>query len=211
MSRLRLSEMGTPSTPSAGKVEIYASNDASPVVRAIDDGGNVRSLSDIFNFSTVAQSIPAASRTYITGSAIPIPASKLRVGTILRWRFNITKTAAGTATSTYDIAFGTLGTTGDTARVSFTKPAGTAVADEGWVEIIAVIRGPLSASGVVVGTLNMVHNLAATGHATIPCVVVTTISSAFDVTIPTYAGICLTSGASDAITIQHVSAEALNL
>jgi len=57
----------------------------------------------------------------------------------------------------------------------------------------------------------MLHNLAATGHAQIPCVVVNTISSTFDVTTPTNVGLCITTGAADAITIQQVTAEAINL
>jgi hypothetical protein len=123
----------------------------------------------------------------------------------------MTKTAAGVAASTIDVAFGTAGTVSDTARLSFTKPAGTAVADEATVEVIAIIRGPLSASGVAVGNFFMAHNLVSTGHATIPCVVVTVVSAAFDVTTPTYVGVCITTGASDAITIKQVTAEALNL
>jgi hypothetical protein len=172
----------------------------------------LQALVQLCNYSTTSQSITAATRTYIAGSKITIPVGKLRIGTILKWKFNITKTAAGTAASTYDIAVGTAGTTDDTARVSFTKPAGTAAADEGFIEIMAIVRGPLSASGIMVGELVMVHNLASTGHAVIPCVVVNTVSGAFDVTVANlFVGICITSGASDAITIQQMVAEAINL
>jgi len=169
-----------------------------------------QTLLTLNNYSLAAQS-PSTSRTYITGSAIAIPVGKLRIGTMLCWVFDITKTAAGTASSIYDIAFGTTGTTSDTARVSFTKPAGTAVVDCGRITIEAICRGPLSASGVVVGHFNLTHNLQITGHAVIPCVDITTISSVFDVTTPTYVGICVTGGASDAITIQMVQAYAMNL
>jgi hypothetical protein len=176
-----------------------------------NDTGLVRSLG-IVNFSTTAQTPAATARTYIAGSAISIPTNKLQIGTIFQWRFNMTKTAAGTATSTIDIAVGTAGTTADTARVSFTKPAGTAVADEAWCEVWCICRGPLSASGVFAGEFTMIHNLAATGHAVIPCVAVSTISSAFDITTPNLiVGLCITTGASDAITIQMVTAEAANL
>lgn len=164
------------------------------------------------NQATVAQTPAATVRTYLAGSAIAIPRGGLQIGTTFRWRIHATKTAAGTAASTIDIAVGTAGTTADTARVSFTKPAGTAVADDAWFEIVCVCRGPLSASGVFAGTMIMVHNLSATGHATIPCVVVNTISGAFDVTVPNLiVGLCITTGASDAITIQQVDAEAVNL
>jgi len=163
------------------------------------------------NFSVAAQAPDAATRTYITGSNLAFPVGALQIGTTFRWTLNLTKTAAGSAASTFDICFGTAGTTADTARVSFTKPAGTAAADEGRIVIEAIVRGPLSASGIVAGHFTMTHNLAATGHATIPCVDVQTISSAFNVLTPTNVGLCITSGASDVVTIEQVVAEAWNL
>jgi hypothetical protein len=211
MSRLILNESAVPATPASTKVALYASNDANPHLRMIDDGGINRAISPINNWSVASQSPTATTRTYITGSGILIPIYKLRIGTKFRWTFNMTKTAAGIATSTIDIAFGTTGTVSDTARVSFTKPAGTAVADEGWVTIDAIVRGPLSASGVVAGHFNMTHNLAATGHAIIPIVDVQVQSSGFDVTTPTYVGLCITTGSADAITIQQCFADASNL
>jgi len=172
----------------------------------------VQTLIQVMNYSVASQAITAATLTYITGSMITVPVGKLRIGTILRWKFNITKTGAGTALSTYTVVVGTLGTTGDTARLSFTKPAGTGVADEGFIEITAIVRGPLSASGIMVGEFVMAHNLAATGHATIPNVCVNVVSGTFDVTVANLkVGVCITSGASDAITIQQVVAEAINL
>lgn len=74
-----------------------------------------------------------------------------------------------------------------------------------------ICRGPLSASGVVVGHLNLTHNLSTTGIANIPCVNVTTISAAFDVTTPTFVGLCMTTGTNDAYTIQMMRAETWNL
>lgn len=164
------------------------------------------------NFSVAAQTPAAATRTYLVGSAISVPAGKLRIGTIFRWTFDMTKTAAGTASSTVDVAVGTAGTTADTARLSFTKPAGTAAADHGRVVIEAVCRGPLSGAGVLSGIMSMTHNLENTGHMVVPCMTQNIISGAFDVTVANLVvGLCLTSGASDAITIQQVAAEALNL
>lgn len=209
MADILLDVQSVASTPSAGQT-VIAVNSTTKRIQTVDDAGFKRTLGYV-NFSTADQSPSATTRTYITGSNIAFPAGALQVGTVLRWQFNITKTAAGTATSTFDICFGTAGTTSDTARVSFTKPAGTAAADEGLVTILCIIRGPIGASGVAAGTFRMTHNLASTGHATIPCVSVTTISSAFDVTTPTNIGVCITSGASDAITIQTCIAEAWNL
>lgn len=172
----------------------------------------VNNQSFLNNFSVIAQTPAATTRTYLAGSAIAVPVGKLQIGTVLSWTFDMTKTAAGSASSVIDIALGTNGTTTDTAVVSFTKPAGTAAADAAFVTITAVVRGPLSASGVIVGNFQMTHNLAATGHAQIPCVVVTTVSGSVDVTVASLiAGLCITTGASDAITIQAVTAAAENL
>lgn len=164
------------------------------------------------NFSTAAQVLTAATRTYLTGSRIIVPAGKLRIGTVLTWEFDLTKTAAGVAASTFDICFGTAGTTADTARVSFTKPAGTAAIDTGIVRIACTIRGPLSASGIAVGRFALTHNLTATGHTLLAGVNLVTVSAAFDVTVANLSvGICATTGAADAITIQQVTACANNL
>ena len=53
------------------------------------------------NFSVTSQTPAAATRTYLTGSALAIPADGLKVGTKLSWTFNMTKTAAGSAASTF--------------------------------------------------------------------------------------------------------------
>lgn len=208
MSDILLDVQSAASTPAAGQA-VIAVNTTTKRIQTVDDAGFKRTLGFI-NFSTASQAPAASTRTYITGSNIAIPAGALQVGTIFRWTFNMTKTAAGIAASTIDIAFGTAGTTADTARVSFAKPAGTAAADEATVTITAICRGPVGASGVVVGQFHMTHNLAATGHAVIPAVDVNTVSSAFDITVPTNIGLCLTSGAADAITIQACVAEAWN-
>jgi hypothetical protein len=198
-----------PTTPAAGQAVVFVDS-ASKLLSVKNDAGLVTSLGPT-NFSTALQTPAAATRTYIIGSALAVPTGKLQVGSCFRWRFNMTKTNAGTAASTFDIAFGTAGSTADTARVSFTKPAGTAVVDEGWVEICCVIRS-IGAAGVAVGEFTLIHNLQITGHAVIPCVAVNTISAGFDTTVASLiVGVCLTSGASDAITIQMVQAEAWNL
>lgn len=164
------------------------------------------------NQSVASQAPAAATRTYLTGSALLVKPGRLQIGSCFRWRFSLTKTAAGTAASTFDVCVGTLGTTGDTARVSFTKPAGTAAADEALVDILVVCRGPLTAAGVLAGQFCMSHNLAATGHLVIPQAVVNTISAGFDVTPDNLIlGVCVTSGASDAITVQAMQAEAWNV
>lgn len=212
MSQLDLTNIASTSisTPAAGVTATFVDTDKK--LKTKDDTGFVTTAGDISNFSVAAQAPAATTRTYITGSKITVPPGKLQIGTTFRWTFDMTKTAAGIAASTFDICFGTAGTTADTARVSFTKPAGTAVIDTGRVVIEAIVRGPLSASGIVTGHFNLTHNLAATGHAIIPCVDVTTVSAGFDITVANlFVGVCITSGAADAITIQQMIAEVWNL
>lgn len=196
------------STPAAGVTAIFVDTDKK--LKGKDDAGFI-TTGGITNFSVTSQAPAASTRTYITGSKVTVPSGKLQVGTMIRWSFNMTKTAAGISASTFDIAVGTAGTTADTARLSFTKPAGTGVVDEAWCEIVAVVR-TIGATGVISGEFWMIHNLQITGHATIPCVCVNTISAGFDMTVANlFVGLCITTGALDAITIQQVTTEVWNL
>lgn len=200
-------QSSAPATPASGRIAAYFDNTGTPVLRYKDDTGLDRSVGAVRNYSTSQQSISAATLTFIAGSALAIPKIKLQAGAQIRWRFNMAKTAAGSAASTIAVTFGTAGTTADTARVSFTKPAGTAAADEGLVEILLTIRS-IGATGVAIGTLQMTHNLNSTGHCTTANVVVTTVSAGFDMTVADLiAGLVITTGASDVITVEHVQAE----
>lgn len=211
MSRVIFNNTITPSAPASGKSALFTSS-FDKRLRMIDDTGKVATVTPITNFSTTSQSPIAGAPTYLAGSALAIPPSNLQIGTHFFWRFNMTKTAAGTATSSIDVRVGTLGATGDASRLNFVKPAGTAAADEAWNEVHAICRGPLSSSGVFVGEYIMSHNGNTVGHATIPIVVVNTISSAFDVTVANLiVGLSITTGAADAITIQMVEGIVWNL
>jgi hypothetical protein len=208
MADIVLDTQGTPTSPAAGQGLLYVDSTTKKLV-VMEDTGFRRTVG-YTNWSLAAQSPAAATRTYLTGSNIVIPAGKLQVGTLFRWMFTMTKTAAGVAASTVDIAFGTAGTTADVARVSFTKPAGTAVADEATCIVWCIIRA-VGASGVFASQFHMSHNLAATGHAVIPTVDVNAISAGFDMTTVSNIGLCITTGAADAITIQLVQAEVWNI
>jgi hypothetical protein len=209
MGDLALAQEAAPSSVTAGQVVIYV--DTNGNVRAKTSAGADFALAGLFNQSTTAQSPAAATRTYIAGSNILVPPTKLQVGTRFNWTLNLTKTAAGTAASTFDICVGTTGTTADTARLSFTKPAGTAAVDEGTIEIDCYVRS-IGASGVMVGQFTMSHNGNTVGHMTIPVACVDIVSSGFDMTVANLiVGLCITSGASDAVTLQFVSAEAWNI
>lgn len=168
----------------------------------INPGGGL----EVRNFSTVAQVIATASRDFVDGSQLLVPPSGLQVGSKIKFVLDIVKTAAGTASAVFDISFGTAGTAADTARVSFTKIAGTAAIDTARVVIEAVVRS-VSATGVVVGQFTLQHNLAVTGFATLNPITVLTISAGFDNDgQELFIGLNITSGAADVWTVQKVEA-----
>jgi len=169
-------------------------------------------------FTAVAQALTAATEAIVTGATVPIPDCGLRVGSNYRIKLAVDKTAAGTATSAYKIGLVPAGETVVLANVdallTFTKPAGTAVADVGIVELqltVLTVGAAVAEAGSVVGTFSMNHNLAATGHLQIPA----SVQSAVDTTTATIlAGqgggsmvLTVTTGASDVSSVLWVNAE----
>lgn len=162
------------------------------------------------NFSTADQSIGASATAYLTGSSIALPNPV--VTSVLRWRAQVAKSAAATATQTVAVRFGTGGSTSDTARCSFTLDTETAAADEAIYEIIATIRGPIGASCVVEATLMVNDNLSTTGFSNTArkAQIRQATSAAFDITpAGTLAGVSIQTGASHALTVRQVHAEYL--
>lgn len=149
--------------------------------------------------------------TYLTGSACDIPTGKIKVGTKYRCKFNIVKTAAGTAAPAFTIKVGTAGTTADTTRVTLTQTAQTAVIDEGVVEIELVFR-VAGASAVAQAVSSLGHRLATTGLTTANHSAIIGTSAAFDVTgAGLKIGVAVDVGASSNWTLSLVSAELVNL
>lgn len=177
-------------------------------VGASGAAGNAATLGSRVKNQSVAVQTPAATvRTNIVGGNLPVPPAGLKVGTRLRWVWQMTKTAAGSAGSTVDVGFGPLGTTADAVVLSFAKPAGTAAADEARCTLECLVKS-ISATGALVGEFTLIHNLSATGHAAVPCVAVFTLSGAVDTTPQNgIFSLNLTTGAADAITISMVDAE----
>jgi hypothetical protein len=160
-------------------------------------------------YTTADQAITTAD-TFITGSQLLLPAGRsLAVGTILQWKFAITK-SAGTGTPAWSVRFGS-GVIGDTARLTFTHGvAQTGVADNAVVEIRAIVRS-IGGAGVVSGSFNLDHNLAATGFATTAHVTLAVTSAGFDTAAVTGMGVSVAAGTASAWTFTMVSAEVHNL
>lgn len=166
-----------------------------------------------YNQSVAAQGAGFAIDTYLTGSSIAIPANSLKVGTRYHLIFNVSKTAAGTATPIITVRFGTLGTIVDTARLTFTFLAGTAAADIGTFEIFVTFRTVGSGtSAVIQGTGRVQHSLSTTGLQNLPSKVLTVTSAGFDSTVASsIIGVSVNGGTLASWTVQQVQAELQNL
>lgn len=169
------------------------------------------STGGLYNHSTATVSAGYAADTYMAGSNILIPAQGVRAGTRYRCKFNMTKTAAGTATPIVQIRIGTAATTADTSRCSFTFSAGTAATDTGMFIVDAVFRTVGSGtSAVLQGHCELVSQ-PTTGLSSLLKGVATT-SAGFDSTVAnSYIGVSFNGGTSFSGTNQYVEAELFNI
>jgi hypothetical protein len=107
---------------------------------------------------------PFATDTYLVGSACALPTGGPIAGATYQLVFDMTKTAAGTATPILVIRIGTAGTVADAAILTFTFAAGTAAVDNGLITVYAHFRTIGSGTtAVLVGLAEINHALAATG------------------------------------------------
>jgi len=214
MADIVLDNQGTPATPAAGTTDIYVDS-TNKELSVLNDTGVVRTVRPLTNANT-ADVTASAADTYLTGSSINVPVSLLKVGTRIKWHLGMTKTAAGTATPIFNVRVGTAGTVADTARLTWTLVAQTALTDTGWCEISVIVRS-IGASGVIHGEIMFTHagNPVGTytqGLATFVTQVQQSTSSAFDMTVASLiVGISCNPGASGVWTFQHVRAEAMGI
>lgn len=150
-----------------------------------------------------------AADTYLAGSRIAVPVASIVGGqTSFRWAFGISKTAAGVAAPTVIIRYGTAGAIGDTARVTFTFAAQTAVIDRGWMDVIASFRTVGSGTSAILDAeAALWHQLATTGLNTTTQggQELAVSSSGFDSTpVGSFIGLSVNGGASAAWTITSV-------
>jgi hypothetical protein len=208
MAEILLDSQGNPTAPAAGQVLLYPAT-SSKQMTSKDENGKALSLPGIKNANT-ANVVATGVDTYLTGSALAVPAHGLQAGSAFKWRLYMTKSGAGTATPIWVVRVGTLGTVVDTARLTFTGPAQTAVIDTGFVEINAILLN-VGAAGVMAGGLALAHNLAATGFANIASPVLQVTSAAFDTTTANLiVGVSVNPGTAGVWTHQLVLAELLN-
>jgi hypothetical protein len=154
---------------------------------------------------------PFATDTYLVGSAIPLPSTGFLAGARYSCKFDMTKTAAGTATAIAVVRIGS-GVVGDTAILTFTFAAGTAAVDTGTFEITAHFRTVgAGTTAVLVGLCECRHALAATGLVSTGAsgdALLGVVSSGFDsTTAGTVIGVSFNGGASFAGTCTLVESE----
>lgn len=166
---------------------------------------SIQNLHAIYtNASTAAQGAGFASDTYLTGSAITFPDAPA-VGTTYEAYFDVTKTAAGTATPIIKVRIGTAGTTADTAICTFTFGAGTAVADVAQIQVICTFRAVGSGtSAVLQGICAATTNLTTTGWSKAKKTVLSTSSGFNSTTAGIIIGMSYNGGASASHTVQLV-------
>lgn len=161
--------------------------------------------------SLAAQGPGFATDSYLVGSAIAIPAGRLKAGTRYVLAFDANKTAAGVAGAILTLRFGASGTTGDAALGALTFPVQTAAADDGRFTLEATFRsaGP---SAVVQAVAALTHTLSATGLSTVAGPVRRMTSAAFDATAANMQiGVSVNGGAAAAWTVSLVQARLENL
>jgi hypothetical protein len=162
------------------------------------------------NYTTADQSIAAATTAYVTGSDIHASAGRpFKVGTTIQWWVWLSKTAAGLAARTLDVRFGTLGTTGDTSRASLAVTP-TAAIDSGYYFVQATFRS-IGAAGVVSIGISLTHQGATTGLATGVAANGLTTATFDNTSTALIAGISLTTGAAEVLTVTQVTTEVFNI
>lgn len=163
--------------------------------------------------AVATQSLVATTRAVVAGTVVQIPTDGLKPGSRYRARIVVSKTAAGVATSTVDV-FTTPRDSSPvvanaTARVSLTKPAGTADIATG-VYLVELVVRTIAVSGVLYGDLTVLNGAgAALGVLTTPVAVVSAAGAGFDNTdlAGGYIGVAVTTGASEVVTVQEASAD----
>lgn len=218
MSDLTLNEGSAPSTPASGKLRLYADTTSS-LPAFVNDAGQKGVLhGSTVNAAIAAQSAGGfATDTYVTDSDLLIPGFGLQARTVFKWLISGSKTAAGVATPIYNIRIGSARSTADTARLTLTGPAQTAVADIGTLTIIVTVR-TVAATGVIQGTAWWDHRGTAantttsgTGFANDSTGHVEGTSSGFDNTAlgGLYVGLSINGGSSAAWTLTQCIGEAM--
>ncbi len=164
-----------------------------------------------YNQSTAAQGPGFAADTYVTGSDVTYTAGQLKAGTRYYLVLRLSKTAVGTAAPVVNLRIGTLGTTGDTSRMTFTFSAQTAAADEGVLEVWVTFTA-VGGSAQVYGHARLTHRQSIAGLGNLVSQDVQGAAGAtFSTAGTTRIGCSLNMGASANVTANNAASELRNL
>lgn len=211
MADIFLDTEANPTTPGSNQGVAFF-NSTNKLLTTINDAGTVNTFGSgtLFTAGNTTDQTGFSSDTLLGGSAITVPPGGLRVGSVYKLKFDMTKTGAGTATPTLTIRYGTTGTTSDSARLAFTFAAGTAAIDSGTFDLQIAVR-TAGASGVMNGWCGCSHMLAATGLISTGASgfgIIFVNSSAFDLTVAgSIISASFNGGASFAGTLTSCAAE----
>lgn len=112
------------------------------------------------------QTLTASTANVIGGSLFQLPTANLKVGSRFRWVLNLAKTAAGTATWTVAIKYGTAGTNADAAIATWTSNTNTAAIDQAnlTIEAAVVSLGAAATANCVAFYSNTLTNITGLGN-----------------------------------------------
>lgn len=213
MADIFLAEQSVPATPANGNGVVWVDSTASALFFK-DDAGKVWGTS--YNAATAAQGAGFAADTWVTNSDLLIPSFNVQAKTTFLWTLSASKTGAGIAQPIYVIRTGSLRSTSDTARLTLTGPAQTAIADIGTLQIMVTVRN-IGAASVWQGTAFWTHRGTAantttsgTGFANDSTGHIEGTSASFDTSaLPgAYVSLSMNGGTSAAWTLTQVWAEA---
>ena len=212
MADLLMELEGKPTTPAAGQGIFFF--DSTAKIRAfLNDTGRVEAYS---NNAAIANQTVNAADTYLTNSDLLIPSWGLQAKGTFLFQISASKTGAGTAAPIYSVRIGTNRTTADTARLTLTGPAQTAIADIGTLNILITVRAA-GGSCILQGTAFWSHRGTAantttsgTGFANDSTGHVEGTSASFDASAVNgqYIGLSVNSGTAGVWTVTQVIAEA---
>lgn len=211
-----LEQASKPAAPSTGTRHLYAKADgwyeqdaAGTEVRL---SGAAGANPEVLSNASTSLTTFAAADLYVPGSNLVLP-SRLRVGSMYRFKMQLTKTSTtgSTATPIVTIRTGTTGSLSDAARVTLTFAAQTAVADVGMIDLYCIFRA-VGASAVLTAVGHLDHQLSSTGLSTSNASIVRATPAAFDITpAGTQIGVSFNGGASFAGNSELAHGELLGL
>lgn len=166
----------------------------------------IAGAASLTNAATSSVSASYGSDTYLVGSAITMPAGSPVAKHLYVCTFDMTKTAAGTATPIINVRYGTAGSTADTSRGTHTFSAGTAAADTGVFTVYALFRTVGSGTSAVLTSRVQLDSAPTTGLSSLIHATVAT-SAGFDSTpAGSIIGVSFNGGASFSGTTTLVEA-----